>query len=131
MDDQRLDKWLWCARFLKTRSLAQDTIKAGRVTVNGLRAKPSKTVSIGDEITLNLPPFEYIIHVLGHASQRVSAPLARELYRETAASLEARERLAEILRLGHVEEDRTAGKLDKRDRRARETMKRESWRDDA
>ncbi|MSR15062.1 MAG: RNA-binding S4 domain-containing protein [Gammaproteobacteria bacterium] len=129
MDEQRLDKWLWCTRFLKTRSLAHDTIKAGRVSVNGVTAKPAKTVSVGDEIVINQPPYQFIVQVLGIAAQRVSAPLARTLYAETAASLEARESLAETLRLGHSHEDRTAGKLSKRDRRAREAMKRDSWRE--
>jgi ribosome-associated heat shock protein Hsp15 len=128
MDDQRLDKWLWCARFFKTRSVAQDAINAGRVTVNGLRAKPAKTLGVGDEITIKIPPFEYIVHVAGLASQRVSAPLARALYAETPASLLSRETLRETLRLGAVIEDRGSGKLSKRDRRARETLKR-GWED--
>lgn len=124
MDDQRLDKWLWCVRFFKTRSIAQVAIKAGRVTVNGAHAKPSRTLAIGDQITVKMPPFEQVICVVGLAPQRVSAPLARQHYAETPASLQARERLSETLHLSGVIEDRADGKLDKRDRRARGSLKR-------
>jgi ribosome-associated heat shock protein Hsp15 len=124
MDDQRLDKWLWCARFFKTRSVAQDAINAGRVAVNGARAKPAKTLGVGDQVSIKIPPFEHLVHVVGLASQRVSAPLARTLYTETPASVSARDALRETLRLGAVLEDRAGGKLNKRDRRAREVLKR-------
>ncbi len=127
MDNQRLDKWLWCARFLKTRSLAHDAINSGRVSVNGLRAKPAKSVAVGDEVIVKAPPFEYVIKILGFTPQRLAAPLARGLYVETPASIQAREQLSEALRLGAVHEERTAGKIDKRDRRAREALKRDSW----
>ncbi len=127
MDDQRLDKWLWCTRFYKTRALAVDAIKASRVTVNGQLAKPAKAVGVGDTIALRLPPFEWTVEVLGVARQRVGAPEARQLYAESAASLEKRERLREQLRLSAAIEDNRGGKLTKKDRPDREAFKRGNW----
>jgi len=127
MDDQRLDKWLWCARFYKTRALAVDAIKAGRVAVNGQLAKPAKTVNPGDKLVIRQPPFEISLDVLGIAKQRVGAPEARKLYEEAAASIAAREQLREQLRLSAVIEDPRSGKLNKKDRREREAMKRGAW----
>lgn len=130
MDDQRLDKWLWCARFYKTRALAVDAIKAGRVAVNGQQAKPAKALAVGDSIVLRLPPYEWTLEVRGLAKQRLGAPEARKLYEETPASLAARERLREQLKLSAVVEDHRGGKLTKKDRRDREAFKRGSWVDD-
>jgi len=127
MDDQRLDKWLWCARFYKTRALAVDAIKAGRVTVNGQVAKPAKTVNPGDSLVVRQPPFEIVLEVRGIAKQRVGAPQARALYEEDAASVAARERLREQLRLSAVIEEPRSGKLNKKDRREREALKRGAW----
>lgn len=127
MDDQRLDKWLWCARFFRTRALASEAVKAGRVAVNGVRAKPARGLAPGDRLLIRLPPYEHDVEVLGLVRQRVSAPLARELYRETPASVEARERLAAELARGAIVEDARSGKLDRKDRRAREALKRGSW----
>jgi len=127
MDDQRLDKWLWCARFYKTRALAVDAIKAGRVMVNGQVAKPSKSVNPGDTLLIRQPPFEIALEVRGVARQRLGAPQARELYEEAAASIAARERLREQLRLSAVIEDPRSGKLNKKDRREREALKRGAW----
>jgi ribosome-associated heat shock protein Hsp15 len=130
MDDQRLDKWLWCARFYKTRALAVDAIKAGRVAVNGQLAKPAKSLAIGDTLALRMPPYEWIVEVKGVAKQRVGAPEARKLYEETPASLAARERLREQLKLSAVIEDSRGGKLTKKDRREREALKRGAWVDE-
>ncbi|MGD9600810.1 MAG: RNA-binding S4 domain-containing protein [Gammaproteobacteria bacterium] len=126
MDDQRLDKWLWCARFYKTRTLAQDAIKAGHVSVDGQRPKPSKLLIPGQRVSIRRPPFEIHVDVLGIAKQRLSAPLAQALYQESDASRVARERLAEQLKLSAVHEDIGPGKLDRRDRRERATLKRRS-----
>jgi ribosome-associated heat shock protein Hsp15 len=127
MDDQRLDKWLWCARFYKTRALAVDAIKAGRVAVNGQVAKPSKTVNPGDTLVIRQPPYELTLEVRGIAKQRAGAPQARALYEESAESITARERLREQLRLSAVIEDPRSGKLNKKDRREREALKRNTW----
>lgn len=130
MDDQRLDKWLWCARFYKTRALAVDAIKAGRVAVNGQVAKPAKALAVGDAVILRLPPYEWHIEIRGLAKQRLGAPEARKLYEETPASLAARERLREQLKLSAIVEDHRGGKLTKKDRRDREAFKRGNWTDD-
>lgn len=127
MDDQRLDKWLWCARFYKTRALAVDAIKAGRVAVNGQVAKPAKTVNPGDALMIRQPPYEIVLEIRGVAKQRVGAPQARALYEESAESIAARERLREQLRLTAVIEDPRSGKLNKKDRREREAFKRGTW----
>ncbi len=130
MDDQRLDKWLWCTRFYKTRALAVDAIKAGRVAVNGQIAKPAKTLAVGDRLVVRLPPYEWTVEVRGISKQRVGAPEARKLYEETSDSLAARERLREQLKLSAVVEDHRGGKLTKKDRREREAFKRDVWADD-
>jgi ribosome-associated heat shock protein Hsp15 len=94
----RLDKWLWAARFYKTRSLAIEAIASGKVHVNGERAKPAKLVKADDEIFLRKPPYEFICTVKGLSDRRGPAPEARLLYAESAASLAAREKLAAEMR---------------------------------
>ena len=119
-EQQRLDKWLWCARLFKTRRLAADAIKQGRVTLNANKGKPASTVRIGDKIIVKRPPFQLDIDVVGFAPQRVSAKLVDTLYRETAASIEARQKLSEQLKLSVIDDSGRRGKLNKHDRRARE-----------
>jgi ribosome-associated heat shock protein Hsp15 len=97
--DLRLDKWLWAARLYKTRSLAAEEIGRGRVTVDGQPAKPSRMVRIGDRLQLRQGPVSRELVVRGLARVRGPAPQARTLYEETAASLAARERAAEMRRL--------------------------------
>ncbi len=93
MDTQRLDKWLWCARFFKTRNIAADAIKTGRIAVNGARVKPAKEIRIGDRLSVRQPPYEFVISVLDLSSQRGSANDAQQLYAETEASIEQRNAL--------------------------------------
>ncbi len=124
MEDQRLDKWLWCVRFYKTRGLAHDAIQAGHVMVNSQRPKPAKLLTTGTLVLLKRAPYEYHIEVLGMAKQRLSAALAQTLYRETDDSRMARARLAEQLKLSAIYEEPSAGKLDKRARRNRTALKR-------
>jgi len=90
-DGVRLDKWLWAARFFKTRSLATDEIGKGRVTVNGAPAKPSREVRVGDVLTLAQMPAPRTVVVAGLSHVRGPAPTAQALYAETAASIAARE----------------------------------------
>ena len=114
----RVDKWLWAARFFKTRSLATDAVAGGKVEVNGERAKPAKSVKPGDEIRLRLSPYEHILIVRGIAERRGPASVAQGLYEETEASAAERRRLAEQLRMSpaaFVFEDR--GRPTKKDRR--------------
>ena len=99
MDKLRIDKWLWAARFYKTRSLACEDIDKGRVQVNGQDAKPSREVKPGDMVTLRQGHAPRTVQVLGISAVRGPAPVAQQLYAETADSVAQRERLAEQRRL--------------------------------
>jgi ribosome-associated heat shock protein Hsp15 len=94
----RIDKWLWAARFFKTRGLAVEAIEAGRVSVNGDRAKPSKTVKPGDALAIRRPPFEHLVTVLAVSDRRGPAAEAQKLYEETAESRARREAVAAELK---------------------------------
>jgi ribosome-associated heat shock protein Hsp15 len=90
----RLDKWLWAARFFKTRTLAVEAIAAGRVAVNGERAKPAKELRVGDALAIRRPPFEYAIAVKALADKRGPAAVAATLYEETPESRARRAAIA-------------------------------------
>src|SRR4051812_47455425 len=90
----RLDKWLWAARFYKTRSLAVGGIEAGHVAVNGERAKPAKTVKVGDTVVVRRAPFEHTVVVKGLSERRGSGTDAALLYDETSESRARRTVLA-------------------------------------
>jgi ribosome-associated heat shock protein Hsp15 len=114
----RLDKWLWAARFFKTRSLAADAIEGGKVQVNGERVKRAKTLQVGDAVQLRLGPYEHVVVVRQMSERRGPASVAQTLYEETAESRSAREKLAEQLRMApaaFVYEER--GRPTKKDRR--------------
>jgi ribosome-associated heat shock protein Hsp15 len=96
----RLDKWLWAARFFKTRSLAVEAIDGGKVDVNGDGVKRAKLVQAGDVVSIRQPPFEHVVIVRGLSERRGPASVAVTLYEETAESRAARETLA--LRLKSV-----------------------------
>jgi len=118
-DRVRLDKWLWAARFFKTRSAATEAVDGGKVEVNGERAKPAKAIKPGDELRLRLGPYEHILIVRGLAERRGPASVAQGLYEETAASRDARERLAAQLKMAPAtfvfEEKGRPTKKDRRD----------------
>lgn len=112
----RLDKWLWAARFYKTRSLAADAIGGGKIDVNEERAKRAKPLQVGDSICIRQPPFETHVVVRTLSERRGRAADAAQLYEETAASRAARATLAAQLRaLPSI--DREAGRPTKKDRR--------------
>ncbi len=114
----RVDKWLWAARLVKTRAIAVEAIKGGRVRVNGNPVKPSKDVVPGDEIEFTTGPVRVTVVLRGTAERRVSAAQAALLYDETAASREAREqRAAERRMAGPLPGGERAGRPTKRDRR--------------
>jgi ribosome-associated heat shock protein Hsp15 len=96
----RLDKWLWAARFYKTRALAAEEIGHGRVSVNDAPAKPGRELRAGDRVAMRQGPVQRTVDVLGLSSVRGPAPVAQALYRETADSIAARERAAEARRQG-------------------------------
>jgi ribosome-associated heat shock protein Hsp15 len=114
----RVDKWLWAARFYKTRSLAAEAIGGGKILVNGDRVKPAKLLQAGDEVRLRLGPYEHVVNVLAVSERRGPATVAATLYKETDASIAARAKLSEQLRMApaaFVYEDK--GRPTKRDRR--------------
>ncbi len=111
----RVDKWLWTARLVKTRALAAQAAKGGRVHVNGNPVKPGREVAPGDELELTVGPVRRTVIVRASAERRVSAVEATKLYDETPKSLAERERQAELRSLGAPIERR--GRPTKRDRR--------------
>ena len=99
MEKLRIDKWLWAARFYKTRTLASEEIGKGRVDVNEAQAKPAREVKVGDSVTLRQGAVTRTVVVKGLSASRGSAPVAQQLYEETADSLKARQQAAEQRRI--------------------------------
>ena len=114
----RLDKWLWAARFFKTRSLAQQAIAAGKVKLNGVRVKPAHEVKVGDSIVLR----EWHVLVRNLSDRRGPAEEARRLYEETAAGRAERERRSDLRRWGTEPAAALKGRPTKRDRRLLESL---------
>jgi len=113
----RIDKWLWAARFFKTRSLAERACELGRIESNDVRAKPSREVRIGDMLRIKNDSGEFHVEVLALSETRGPAPMAQTLYQESAASREMRMKVAEERKaMPHFEAARE-GKPSKRDRR--------------
>jgi len=113
----RLDKWLWAARFYKTRGLASDAIAGGKVQVNGDRAKRARPVQPGDEIRIRQGPYEHHVVVRALSGRRGPASAAAELYQETPASRAAREAMALQLKSIHAAFVPDKGRPTKKDRR--------------
>jgi ribosome-associated heat shock protein Hsp15 len=118
LDGVRLDKWLWAARLFKTRQIAIDAINAGRVEVNGERAKPAKSVRVKDSLIVRKPPYVFHLDVTGLSEKRGSATVARTLFSETDASIAARQQLSAELR--EMPPPLFKGRPTKQDRRALE-----------
>jgi ribosome-associated heat shock protein Hsp15 len=95
MEKLRIDKWLWAARFYKTRTLAVEEIGKGRVEVNGQEVKPAREVKVGDTVSLRQAQVARTVVVKGLSGVRGPAPVAQQLYEETPASVQAREQAAE------------------------------------
>lgn len=128
MDSLRIDKWLWAARFYKTRSLAAEEIGKNRVQINGLDAKASREVKAGDRVRLRQGPMEREVLVRGVSAVRGPAPVAQQLYEETPESVQRREAAAKQRRLAaepaHTIEQ---GRPTKRDRRQMDKAWNERW----
>ena len=113
----RVDKWLWAARFFKTRSLATDAIDHGRVKLNGLKIKPAKTIQFNDLLDIDNGSSQWQVKVIGLSGQRGSATLARQLYTETEESIKTREQEAMRRALFPEPSADIKGRPTKRDRR--------------
>ncbi len=120
----RLDKWLWAARFYKTRGLSADAVDAGKVEVNGERAKRARLIQAGDKVRIRIGPYEYIITVRGVSERRGSAPIAQALYEEEAESKKAREVMAAHVRAMNSNTSYETGRPTKKDRREIERLRR-------
>ncbi len=117
MASVRIDKWLWAARFFKTRSLASRACEMGRIESNGQHVKPSREIRVGDLLRVKNDSGEFQVEVLLLSEIRGPAPVAQTLYRETEASRESRLKLAEERKAMPRYETSTEGKPSKRDRR--------------
>jgi ribosome-associated heat shock protein Hsp15 len=113
----RLDKWLWAARFFKTRALAAQAVAGGKVELDGHKPKPAKAVHPGDVIRLRLGPYEYLLTVRALSGRRGPAAVAAKLYVEDPAGRTRRERLAEQHRLASVAFAHGEGKPSRKERR--------------
>lgn len=115
----RLDKWLWAARFFKTRTLATETVSSGKVKVDGTRAKPSRQISVGQSLLIKKGPFEYDVVITRLFERRVGAKDADTAYTETEESTEKRRILEVKLKDDRMisKGERLAGRPGKRDRR--------------
>ena len=128
-ESMRLDKWLWCARFYKTRALAVEEIGKGRVTVNAQAAKAARELRVGDTVALRQSHVQRTVVVRGLSHYRGPAPVAQQLYEETPESITARTQAAEARRLApEPAASLREGRPTKRDRRSMEAMER-GWGD--
>ena len=118
-DDQRvrIDKWLWAARFFKTRAMAAAAVEGGKVQVNGERAKPSRVLRCGDELRIQKGIYAFVVEVQALSLQRGSADKARLLYSERQSSITDRQALEEERRLRTAAEPSAGSRPDKRTRR--------------
>jgi ribosome-associated heat shock protein Hsp15 len=116
-DGSRIDKWLWGARFFKTRSMARDAVAGGKVELNGHGVKPGRTLKQGDELSIQRGEERFLISVLDTADRRVSAELAAKRFLEDPASIEQRIKAAEQRKLDKLSGMVSTGRPDKRQRR--------------
>jgi len=122
-DGVRVDKWLWAARFFKTRALAADAVAGGKVEVNGQKPKPAKTVHPGDVVRIRLGPYEHLVTVKGVSERRGPHAEAVKLYEEDAAAKTRRERLAEQHRIANTAFAHGEGKPSRHERDAVRRLK--------
>ena len=121
-DGVRLDRWLWSARFFKTRQNAADAVRSGRVLINEQRTKPAKTIRTGDKLQIRKAAFRYLIEVTVLTEKRVGPAIAASLYRESDESLQARRTLQEQMKAQRSSTRIQKGRPSKRDRRLIERL---------
>lgn len=120
----RLDKWLWAARFFKTRALAAEAVDGGKVTVNDERPKRAKLVQSGDRVTVRIGPYQHVLTVRDVSGRRGSAAVAAELFEETPASIAARAAVAAQYKSAAMTFAFQEGKPSKKERRAIDRVRR-------
>lgn len=120
----RIDKWLWAARFFKTRSAAQQAVEGGKVKCNGERVKPARELKTGDELAIHIGAYEWLIRVVALSDKRGPATIARTLYEEDDASRMRRTQQVALRRVAGVPGGDRRGRPTKRERRQLER-----WRD--
>lgn len=117
MEEARIDKWLWASRIFKTRSIAADACKNGRVTIEGVNVKPSRMVKVGETVSVRKPPITYSFRILKTIEQRVGAKLLPEIYENVTAPEQYE--LLEMTRIsGFVDRARGTGRPTKKERRS-------------
>ena len=121
-DSIRVDKWLWAARFFKTRALASAAVAGGKVQVNGVRAKPAKAVHAGDALRVRVGPYDWLITVRAVTERRGSSKDAQLLYDESPEGRATRERLAEAHKIAPAPTYEGKGRPTKKDRRKLEEL---------
>lgn len=117
MDTVRIDKWLWAARFFKTRSLASQAVSGGHVELNHQRVKPARTVQVGDQLVIRCEHAEYTVYILALSERRGPATVARTLYAETDVSVAKREQCEEERRLQRLQGNPPERRPEKHERR--------------
>ena len=123
----RLDKWLWAARFFKTRALAAEATGGGKIEINGERAKPSRSVRVGDRLCIRRGPFKWMVIVKNTSRLRGPAPQAQQLYEETEESARLRAAAAAQLKLERPPEFAPSTRPSKRDRRVIARFTKRDW----
>src|ERR1044072_7982747 len=123
----RIDKWLWAARFFKTRSLAAEAVAGGKVEVGGARAKPSRIIRPGDQISIRRGVYEWTVTVTEVSRQRGPASEAQQMYVETEESRSKREAPSVQLKLERPPDFNPAGRPSKKDRRAIQRFTKNKW----
>ena len=126
-EEIRIDKWLWAARFFKTRALAAEAVAGGKIEVNGGRPKPSRIIRIGDQLCVRRGVYEWTVIVKAVARIRGPASVAQLLYEETDDSARNRETVSARLKLERPPEFDLAGRPSKRDRRAIQRFTKRGW----
>jgi ribosome-associated heat shock protein Hsp15 len=116
-DALRVDRWLWCTRLFKTRSLAAEAVGGGKVHVNGRRVKPAQPVRVGDTVAITRQGFEFECEVVALPQRRGAAPVAQACYAESDKAKAAREKFAEVSRLASAFAPRSVERPDKHGRR--------------
>ena len=126
-EPMRIDKWLWAARFFKTRSLAAEAVTGGKIDVNGARAKPSRIMRLGDKLSIRRGPYEWTVAVKGLAKLRGPAAEAQLLYEETEESIRKREAISAQFKFERPPEFNIPGRPSKKDRRAVLRFTKRGW----